>query len=344
VVIIATIANFVVNGVSGRAIVQLNYKIPLGPSSSSKFGGLSVDLETNRLFICVTANNSLTVVDLNSNTQIATIPIQQPKSVVYTKLNDVAKLWVSNEAGFLIVFDALQYEQIDSFDLGAVNADSTVWDPVNSLIYIAYGNGVNGSIAVIDAANNEQLRNANSVPLDGHPASFYVSEDGSSIYVNAPLYTAGPAVLVIESTLRAGSGLFTAWMLPQGETGNYAMLAFESQQVLLVTTQTPHLLTISTVDGQIKNTQSVVGSSGGIYYLTENERLFVTGGAGSMQVFQGNGNMDSWNSKGTYGTGWSAWQGLLVAPNPDSSTLYVPVPSNSTLGYGASVYVFNVDP
>jgi len=344
VVIIATISNFVVNGVSGRPLVELNIKIPLGPSSSSKFGALTIDPETNRLFICATGNNSLTVVDLNSNTQIANIPVHQPKGVVYTKVNDVAKLWVTNAAGFLIVLDALQFEQIDSFDLGAVNAESTQWDPVNSLIYVAYGNGVNGSIAIIDAANNERVRDANSAPLEGHPASFHVSEDGSLIYVNAPLFPGGAAVLVIESTLRAGTGLFTVWSLPPGESGNFAMLAMESQEVLILPTQTPRLLVMSTVDGHIINSQSVVGSSGGAFYLTENERLFVTGGAGSLEVFQGNGNGDSWNSKGTFTTGWFASSGLLYAPNEDSSTLYVPVPSNSTLGYGASVYVFNVNP
>jgi len=342
VVVVATITNFVINGVSGRATISLTTKIPLAPSSG-KFDHLDLDPTSNRLFICVKENNSLAIVDIKTNTQIRTIPVPQPKAVIFTFLNDVKKLWITTGTGLVLVLDADQYEQIDQFEFGlGGDCDNARFDSLNNLIYVAYGALGNGSIGIIDALHTERLADANSENLRGHPEAFYVSGDGRTVYVNVPPYPTGPAVLAIDSTLRGGTGTYRVFQLPPGEQGNYPMLMMEQQQVLVLPTRTQHLVVMSSVDGRIISySQGTVGDSDDVFYFPENKRLFVVGGDGRLQIYQGDDSGTTWNSKGTTQTGWLARTGFLVE---STSTLYVPVPSNSTLRYGSSVYVFNIDP
>ncbi|WP_407158414.1 YncE family protein [Bradyrhizobium sp. STM 3557] len=251
--------------------LQFETKIPLG-DVRGRIDHLAVDLKRQRLFVAELGNDSVGVVDLAGGSVIHTIyGLNEPQGVGYEPSTDT--LYVANARdGSVRLFDGNAYEPTGRIELGS-DADNVRIDPASGHVVIGYGDG---ALAVIDPSTRNKV---NTLPLKSHPESFQIDASGTRLFVNLPEVH---AIVVLDGT--SGNALAT-WKL--NEAGNFAMALDRQKNRLLVAFRNPPKLAVfSMADGKSIAKIETCGDVDDLFVDGKRERVYLSCGAGFIDVFE----------------------------------------------------------
>jgi DNA-binding beta-propeller fold protein YncE len=160
--------------------------IPL-PNVQGRIDHIGFD-SGGRLFISALGNNTVEVLDLVGairETSITGIP--KPQGVLYCP--DFKKLFVGSDEGKLYIYEAAaSFRLVTTIDFRD-DVDNLRYDAATKQVYVGYGDGEDGAIAVVDAATNRRL--PKEYKLGGHPESFQLEGSGPNIYAGSYEIPAG---------------------------------------------------------------------------------------------------------------------------------------------------------
>jgi DNA-binding beta-propeller fold protein YncE len=251
--------------------LKLVQTIPL-PNVEGRIDHLAVDLKGQRLFVAALGNNTVEVIDLRSGTRVRSLTgLHEPQDVAF--IEDLAKLFVSNGgSGALNIFDGSSLEVI-----GAVkfpdDADNMRLDATGSQLYVGYGDG---ALAIMDVKDGKQV---GVVKLAAHPESFQLETVGNRIFVNVPNAN---QIAVIDRRQRR---VLTTWAL-RAACANFPMALDEAHHRLFVGCRQPaKLLAFDTESGKVVASLDCAGDPDDLFYDRERRRLYVSAGAGAINVF-----------------------------------------------------------
>jgi DNA-binding beta-propeller fold protein YncE len=254
-----------------QPILQLEAKIPLG-DVRGRIDHMAFDLARQRLFVAELGNDSVGVVDLKDHKTIRTIAgLAEPQGVGYVPSTDT--LYAANARdGTVRLFRGPDYAPAGRIDLGS-DADNIRFDEAADRVLVGYGDG---GIAVIDV---KQQKKFSSVPLPAHPEGFQLGPDAKQVFINVP----GVHAIVV---LNAASGSQTAkWLVREG--GNFPMAVDHAAgRVLIVTRNPPKLTVFAGADDAIIASVDTCGDSDDVFVDPKRGRVYVSCGAGFIDIFE----------------------------------------------------------
>lgn len=256
--------------------LTLENKITLG-NAAGRIDHLTVDLARQRLFVAELGNNSLGIVDLKERKLMQTIPgLKQPQGVAYHQATDT--LYVANAGdGSVRMFRGADYSEAGRIDLKE-DADNIRLDGVANRIIVGYGNG---ALAVIDPESRSKIAD---IPLKAHPEGFQLDPKSHQIFVNVP---DANAISVVD---RGTGQLKTNWPIT-GARGNFPMAIDEaSSQVVVVFRNPAKLRAYSMQTGKAVNELKICGDSDDVFLDAKRKRLYVSCGAGFIDVIDTSGS------------------------------------------------------
>jgi DNA-binding beta-propeller fold protein YncE len=251
-------------------LLVLEAKIPLG-RVEGRIDHLAIDLEHHRLFVAELGNNSVGVVDLDAKNVVHRISgLSEPQGVAYLAMNST--LYVANGGdGSLRIYRGKDYASAGKIDLGT-DADNVRIDAESGKLLIGHGSG---ALAVVDPASNQRTAN---YPLKAHPESFQVDSRSNRIFVNLP------RALAIAVLDRATGQQVANWPMRHG--GNFAMaLDREEARVFTVFRSPSKLTAFSYEKGTVVADVDTCGDADDLSLDTKRKRLYVSCGAGFVDVF-----------------------------------------------------------
>ena len=253
-----------------KAPLQLEAKILLG-DVRGRIDHLAVDLKRQRLFVAELGNDSVGVVDLAAHSLLRTITgMDQPQGVGFEPSTDT--LYVANARdGSVRLLDGNEYRAIGRIELGG-DADNIRIDTAAKRVVVGYGDG---GLAVLDPSTRANVRN---IPLRAHPESFQLEPDSGRIFVNLP---DARAVVVVDG---ASGKQLAKWPLDKG--GNYAMAVDRGRGRVVVAYRDPAELAVFSMDGKPVAQAETCGDVDDLFIDAKRERVYVSCGAGYVDVFE----------------------------------------------------------
>jgi DNA-binding beta-propeller fold protein YncE len=282
---------------------------------------MAVDLKGERLFIAALGNNTVEIVDLRAGKHIGTITgLHEPQGVGFVP--EFNKLFVTNaQSGACDVFDGSSFKRIKSVKFSD-DADNIRYDPVTRRVYVGYGSG---ALGIIDAASGDQL---GEIKLEGHPESFQLEKSGTRIFVNIPT---SQKIVVVDREKRA---TITSWPTA-GAMANFPMALDETHHRLFVGFRKPAKLTVfDSESGKVVADLDSPGDADDIFYDNSRQRIYVSGGDGSIGIFQQN-DADHYKTMTKIPTASGARTSLFV---PELSRFYLAVPHRGAQTAEVRVY------
>jgi hypothetical protein len=303
------------------APLVLEAKIPLG-SISGRIDHLAVDLKRQRLFVAELGNNSLGVVDLVAGKVLRTLAgLSEPQGVGYEPTIDT--VYVANAGdGSVRAFRGEDLAAAGRIDLGD-DADNVRIDAARPRVIVGYGAG---ALAIIDPAAETKV---GDIRLKAHPESFQI--DGDRVFVNVP-----DARLIEVADLRKGE-VVGAWPT-QPDHSNFPMAVDRDAHRLFVVFRSPaRLAVMSTADGSVIGGHETGGDADDVFVDTKRHRVYVTCGAGIVDVFEDRGG--NYQRIGQVPTASGARTSLFV---PEMDRLFVAV--REAGNEPAAIWVFRPSP
>ena len=257
-------------GQSGPALRLLN--TILLPGVEGRIDHLTIDLDTQRLFVAALGNNTVEVVDIRSAKRVHSITgLAEPQGVLYHP--DKKRLFVANaKDGTIRIFDAVAFRPVRSVNLGD-DADNVRIDPAAQRIYVGYGSG---ALAALDADGNKVA----DIKLDAHPESFQLEKAGPRIFVNLP---DSKKVAVID---RKKGAVIANWTTDDA-SANFPMALDEANGRLFIICRRPaRMLVLDTKSGAIIAKLPAVGDCDDVFYDQNHKRIYASGGEGAIAVYR----------------------------------------------------------
>ena len=304
--------------------LRLVQTIPL-PNVEGRIDHLAVDLKGQRLFIAALGNNTVEVVDLRAGKRTQGISgLREPQGVGF--IPEFNKLFVANgKTGACDVFDGSSLKRIKGIKLSD-DADNIRYDAANQRVYVGYGSG---ALGIMDVTTGERI---GEIKLKGHPESFQLEKSGPRIFVNIPT---AQQIAVVDREKRA---VIAVW--PTGDaTANYPMALNETNHRLFVGFRKPAKLAVfDTESGKNVANLDSVGDADDIFYDSSRQRIYISGGEGSIGILQQN-DADHYKTMTKISTASGARTALFV---PELNRLYLAVPHRG--GQKAEVRVYEAQP
>jgi len=250
-------------------LLRLDSKIDLGPVRG-RIDHMAIDVAHQRLFVAELGNDSLGVVDLSTHKTIRTIGgLAEPQGVGYAPAVDT--IYVANARdGSVRLFRGSDYGDAGRIELGS-DADNVRLDADVDRILIGYGAG---AIAVVDTRQHKEIGH---LPLPAHPEGFQIGGNPKKIFVNVP---GTHGVLVLDGI----AGTPTAkWTLAEG--ANFPMALDSANGRVLVVSRNPAKLIVFAEDGSTIAKSDTCGDSDDVFVDHKRKRVYVSCGAGSIDVF-----------------------------------------------------------
>ena len=256
-----------------KAPLQLEAKILLG-DVRGRIDHMAIDLKRQRLFVAELGNDTVGVVDLANRSLTRTITgLNEPQGVGYEPSADT--LLVANARdGSVKLFDGSGYKETGQVALGS-DADNIRVDGAAKQAIVGYGEG---GLAYLDPATRRKTRTA---PLRAHPESFQIAPDGRRIFVNLP---DARAIAVLDA---ASGKVVASWPMDKG--GNFAMAIDDDRgRVLVAFRSPPELVAFAVTDGKSVASTGTCGDADDVFVDAKRNRVYVTCGAGYVDVFETN--------------------------------------------------------
>jgi DNA-binding beta-propeller fold protein YncE len=303
--------------------LQLVQTIPL-PGVEGRIDHFAVDLDGARLFAAALGNNTVEVVDLEAGQDIASIGgFSEPQGVAFVLGSD--KLFVANGGdGTVDSFDGTTFDLLNVTPF-ANDADNLRYDASADQLYVGYGGG---ALGILNATSEELI---GDIRLAGHPESFQLEKFGPRVFVNVPT---AQRIQVVD---RDQGVVVDNWQVPVRD--NFPMALDEGNQRLFVAARSPaQLLVYDTSSGDLVAQLDCVGDADDVFYDAVTGRIYVSGGAGFISVFQQHG-ADQYELIANIPTAAGARTSLFV---PEFNRLYLAVPHQGA--QAAQIWVYEVQP
>ena len=303
-------------------LLQLETKIPLGPVLG-RIDHMAIDLKRQRLFIAELGNDSVGIVDIGAHKTIHTIDdLAEPQGIGFVPDTDTIYVANAND-GSVRLFRGTDYAAAGRIDLGS-DADNIRLDSNANRILVGYGDG---SIAAVDVTQQKKF---GDIPLPAHPEGFQIGGEPKQVFVNLP---GAHAVAVLDGA----SGTQKAkW--PLHEDGNFPMaLDTSTDRVLIVSRTPPKLIALAEEDGAVVGTADTCADSDDLFIDAKRGRVYVSCGAGFIDVFQILGS--SYQRVGHIATTAGARTSLFV---PELDRLFLAVRGSER--QEAAIWVFRPAP
>jgi YVTN family beta-propeller protein len=303
------------------APLVLEAKIPLG-DVSGRIDHLAVDLKRQRLFVAELGNNSLGVVDLANRKVLRRIAgLSEPQGVGYEPTTDA--VYVANaKDGSVRILRGEDLSALGRIDLGD-DADNVRIDAARNRVIVGYGSG---ALAIIDPATRTKV---GDIRLKGHPESFQI--DGDRLFVNVP---DARAVEIADLAKGEVVGVVPTRL----NTANFPMAVDREAHRFIVVFRNPaRLLVLSAADGSTITSLDTCGDADDVFVDSKRHRVYVTCGAGVVDVFAEEGG--GYGRIGRVPTVSGARTALFV---PDLDRLFVAV--RAAGAEPAAVWVFAPTP
>ena len=275
---LASVALLTSTGASAQSAdqgpLQLEAKILLG-EVRGRIDHMAVDLKRQRLFVAELGNDSVGVVDLANRSVLRTIAgLNEPQGVGYEPSTEM--LFVANARdGSVKLFEGNDYKASGGIDLGG-DADNIRIDSAAKRVVIGYGNG---ALAFLDPSTRDKVQTA---PLKAHPESFQIDQNTDRIFVNLP---SAHAVAVVD---RKSGKQLANWPMDKG--GNFAMAIDRGRNQLLVAFRSPAQLGVfAMADGKSVTSIETCGDVDDLFVDAKRSRVYISCGAGFVDVFEMNG-------------------------------------------------------
>ena len=258
---------------STLAPMALTNRVAL-PGVVGRLDHLTTDNKHGRVIVAGLGNNTVEVVAGFPLKDIHSIPGQDgPQGVLYVQ--EIDKLFVSNEGGKVNVYEGDDYKFVKSIDFKD-GADNLRYDPAEKLVYVSYKEG----IGLIDTKTLERLPTVYRFPEQ--PESYRLETNGPRIFVNLP-----KASSVVTIDRKTGQTLAT-WKVTDAHT-NFSMILDEANHRLFSVFRNPStVMVFDTETGKIVAKLPCVLDVDDIWYVASTKRLYVTGGEGFVDVFHQN--------------------------------------------------------
>ena len=257
------------------APLQLEAKIPLG-NVHGRIDHMAVDLKRQRLFVAELGNDTVGVVDLANRKLLHTIAgLKEPQGVGYEPATDT--LYVANAGdGSVHSFEGNEYKPKGRIELGD-DADNIRVDAAANRVFIGYGSG---ALAAIDPATR---RKVGDIPLKAHPEAFQIDPGTGQIFVNVP---DAHGIAVVD---RASRKQTSKWPIPDHGANFPMALDSVHRQVLVIFRAPAELGVFSMTGGKLIATAETCGDADDLFIDAKRGRVYVSCGAGSVDVFEANG-------------------------------------------------------
>jgi DNA-binding beta-propeller fold protein YncE len=254
-----------------RPPLQLVKKIPLG-QVSGRIDHLAVDLGRKRLFVAELGNNSIGVVDLNSDQVSRTLKdFAEPQGIAYEPNTDSVYI-ASGDDGSVHILRGEDLAIIGKIELGG-DADNIRVDPVAKRVYVGFGSG---GLALIDAASRRRIA---TIPLSAHPEGFQLDPASSRVFVNVPL---SQEIAVLDREM----GRQVASWSAHGGFANFPLAVDAAGQRVFAVFRTPARLKVySSTDGTLLANMPTCGDSDDVFFDAKRQRIYVSCGEGFVDVF-----------------------------------------------------------
>lgn len=298
----------IVSGTSKAIATELIATIPL-TGVKGRIDHLSADPARHRIFIAALGNDTVEIIDTQSNERRTISGLREPQGVAY--LPDSDRLFIANGGG----------DRVDVVDVASLSvlrrigdmadADNLRYDVAARKIWVGYGRG---ALRMLDAASGESV---DAISLPGHPESFQLERSGSRIFVNVPN---ARKVIVVDRLRRKIVG---QWDTPDA-SANFPMALDEQGHRLFVGTRSPpELLVYDTESGNVTARLAIAKDTDDLFFDREHARVYVVCGDGKVNVFRREAP-DRYAMVETIETAPRARTGLLV---PEEGRLYVAAPA-----------------
>jgi DNA-binding beta-propeller fold protein YncE len=286
----------VTSGQTTSAPLTLEGKIPLGPVGG-RIDHLAIDLKRQRLFVAELGNNGIGVVDLAARrAQSTMLGLKEPQGIAYEPATDT--VYVANAGdGSVRILRAEDLTLVGRIDLGD-DADNVRIDAPHNRVIVGYGKG---ALAAIDPKSRTKLAD---IRLKAHPESFQIDSSGTRAFVNVP---DAQTIEVVD----LAKGEVIGSMPTQGHRSNFPMaIDWDSNRVLTVFRSPPRLLILSTTDNAVVADLDTCGDADDVFVDPKRHRVYVSCGAGSVDVFEQQGG--GYQRVGSFGTAPGARTSLFV--------------------------------
>jgi hypothetical protein len=300
--------------------LRLVQTIPLR-NVEGRIDHMAVDLKDQRLFIAALGNNTVETLDLRAGKRIRSITgLHEPQGVGF--IPEFNKIFIANgKSGACDVFDASSFKLIKSVKFSD-DADNIRYDAAARRVYVGYGSG---GLGIIDAATGDKL---GEIKLEGHPESFQLERSGPRIFINIPT---SQKIVIVDREKRATA---TVW-LTSDATANFPMALDETHHRLFVGFRKPATLVVfDTESGKAMAQLDSPGDADDIFYDNSRQRIYVSGGDGSIGIFQQN-DADHYKMMTKIPTASGARTSLFV---PELSRFYLAVPHRGAQTAEVRVY------
>ncbi len=304
--------------------LRLVQTIPL-PNVEGRIDHMAVDVKGQRLFIAALGNNSVEVLDLRAGKHLQSIGgFDEPQGIGF--IPEFDKIFIANgKSGACDILNGTSFKRITTVKF-ADDADNVRYDGTARRVYVGYGSG---ALGVIDPVNGNQI---GDIKLDAHPESFQLEKSGSRIFVNLP---DAKKIVLVDREARKTIATWPA----TGAAANFPMALDEPHHRLLVGFRKPaRLLVFDTESGKVMTNLESPGDADDIFYDSSRRRVYVSGGDGSIGVFQQQDG-DHYQPMAKIPTAAGARTALFV---PELDRLYLAVPHRGS--QKAEVRVYEAQP
>jgi DNA-binding beta-propeller fold protein YncE len=305
------------------APLVLEGKIPLG-AVSGRIDHLAFDAAGQRLFVAELGNDSVGVVDLRQRPVVRRLSgLREPQGVAWHPTT--ATLYVANAGdGSVRLYQGADLVPAGRLALGD-DADNIRLDTWRDRIVVGYGKG---ALAVIDPQSRRKI---GDIALMGHPEGFQFDPTGARIFVNVP--DAQQIAVVDVASAREDSTLHI-----EGARSNFPMAVDAELHRMLVAFRSPRQLKVfDTEKLELLATADACGDSDDVFVDAKRHRVYVTCGAGAIDVFAQSGT--AYERIARIPTASGARTSLFV---PANDRLYLAV--RVTANEPAAIWAFRPEP
>ena len=243
------------------------------PEVKGRIDHMDINLKDQILYVAALGNNTLEMVDVNSGRVLNTIKgLDEPQGIGY--IPQTKEILVANGGnGDCYFYNSKSLQKTGTIHLRS-DADDVRYDSISGKIYVGYGDG---GISVIDADTHKQLAD---IKLPVHPESFQIDRKLNFLYVNLPDAQMVAVVDLDHLTIT------NKWERSE-PTANFPMALDSIQHRVFVGYRNPaKLIVFDGRSGKEISVSDMAGDADDLYFVDKTKRVFVSGGAGSINIFE----------------------------------------------------------
>ena len=243
------------------------------PNVKGRIDHLAVDLKRVRLFVAELGNGSVDVIDLRSHRTIQRISgLEEPQGIAYAPEPDLVAVATGGD-GALNFYKGDGFASVGRIALGE-DADNVHIDSKTGHFVVGYGAG---ALAVIDPGTRQKLAESK---LPAHPEGFQLATDGRTAFVNLP---DAKEIAVVDLS---ANRLKDAWNVPS-LTANFPLAVSANGDLVASVFRNPaRLVLLNASSGNIAEQLDTCGDADDVFFDGKRSRIYVSCGAGVLDVFQ----------------------------------------------------------